>query len=67
MNGARAEDDTIGFTSQSVTVGASHEINDMIDFTIGYRDSKTDFDLVNFSAQNSATHSGVLLEVRIQK
>ena len=50
-----------------MTVGASHEINDMIDFTIGYRDSVTDFDLVNFSAQNSATHSGVLLEVRIQK
>lgn len=67
VNGVRAEDDAIGFTSQSVTVGASHEINDMIDFTIGYRDSETDFDLVNFSAQNSATLSGVLLEVRIQK
>ena len=67
LNGTRAEDETLGFVARSTTIGVSHPVNELIDVTLGYRDSDVDYNYTISGAENFATHSGVLLEVRIRK
>ena len=66
-NAARAEDDTIQYVMSSITVGASHEINDHVDMTIGYRASEGQFGAFIPGAENEFAADTVLLEFRIRK
>ena len=67
INGAQADDGTIGLETRSATVGLSRELNDVVGLSVGYRTTHTELDAAPIGWTDNIDQQGVLLELRIRK
>lgn len=67
VSGDTSSDETINLEGWSATVGASRELSDNVEISVGYRRGETEYFNIASGAYDRFSRDGVLLEVRIRK